>query len=67
MIKKEKPVKSAEQKRMDKLVKQYIPKNRTPITSRTIVQGQPGPGMKWKQEQDAKHQGSYSEGSTPSD
>ena len=48
MIKRPKPKKSAEQKKMDKLVKQYIPQNRTPITSRTIAHGQPGPGMKWK-------------------
>jgi hypothetical protein len=48
MIKKPKPVKSAEQKKMDKLVKQYIPQNRTGLTSRIIVQGQPGAGMKWK-------------------
>lgn len=48
MIKKPKPVKSAEQKRMDKLVKQYIPKNRSPIAPGIIAQGQPGPGMKWK-------------------
>ena len=48
MIKKEKPVKTAEQKKMDKLVKQYIPKNRAPLAPGIIAQGQPGPGMKWK-------------------
>ena len=67
MLKKPKPVKSAEQKRMDKLVKQYIPKNREPLAPGIIAQGQPGPGMKWKQEKNAFDQGSYSEGSTPSD
>ena len=48
MIKKEKPVKTAEQKKMDKLVKQYIPKNRETLAPGIIAQGQPGPGMKWK-------------------
>lgn len=67
MIKREKPVKTAEQKKMDKLVKQYIPKNREPLAPGIIAQGQPGPGMKWKQEHNAQHKRGYSEGSTPSD
>lgn len=47
-MKKLKPVKSAEQRKLDKLVKQYIPQNRTTLTARVVVQGQPGAGMKWQ-------------------
>lgn len=48
MIKKPKPTKSAEQKKLDKIAKQYIPQNRSTLTARVVVQGQPGAGMKWK-------------------
>ena len=48
MIKKPKPVKTAEQKKLDKITKQYIPQNRSTLTARVVVQGQPGAGMKWK-------------------
>lgn len=43
-----KPAKSAEQKKLDKIAKQYIPQNRSTLTARVVVQGQPGAGMKWK-------------------
>ena len=43
-----KPKKSAEQKKLDKIAKQYIPQNRSTLTARVVVQGQPGAGMKWK-------------------
>ena len=42
-----KPKKTAEQRRLDKITKQYIPQNRTGLTARVVVQGQPGAGMKW--------------------
>lgn len=47
-MKAKKQPKSAEQKKLDKIAKQYIPQNRSTLTSRIIVQGQPGAGMKWK-------------------
>ena len=48
MIKQPKPKKSAEQRKLDKIAKQYIPQNRTTLTARVVVQGQPGAGMKWQ-------------------
>jgi hypothetical protein len=47
-MKQKKPAKSAEQRKLDKIAKQYIPQNRTTLTARVIVQGQPGAGMKWQ-------------------
>ena len=48
MAKIKRPAKSKEQKQLDKITKQYIPQNRSTLTARVVVQGQPGVGMKWK-------------------